>query len=141
MEPSVSLGNFRFLPSAVQIEGKPPIEDWAGPLQFALWCQRASPWWIGDMLNAGDAHFGEMFSQVCEGHVSAEMLQRYESVARRVPPENRRADLSWSAHAAVARLPHEEQRRMLAKADAAGWNSTELQREVRRLCERLKSNR
>lgn len=141
MEPSVSLGNFRFLPSAVKIEGKPPIDEWAGPLQFALWCQRASPWWIGDMLNAGDAHFGEMFSQVCEGVVSAEMLQRYESVARRVPAENRRADLSWSSHAAVARLPDDQQRMMLAKADANGWNSTQLQKEVRRLVERTKQGR
>lgn len=139
MEPSVSLGKFRFLPSSVQIQGKPPIDDWAGPLQFALWCQRASPWWIGDMLNAGDAHYGEMFSQVCEGIVSAEMLQRYESVARRVPAENRRDDLSWSAHAAVARLPHDLQRKMLAKADANGWNSTQLQKEVRQLCAKMKA--
>lgn len=141
MEPSVSLGKFRFLPNSVRIKGKPPIDDWAGPFQFALWCQRASPWWIGDMLNAGDAQFGEMFSQVCEGHVSAEMLQRYESVARRVPAENRRDDLSWSSHAAVARLPYDEQRKMLAKADANGWNSTQIQKEVRTLCQRLKISR
>ena len=93
------------------------------------------------MLNAGDAHYGEMFSQVCEGIVSAEMLQRYESVARRVPAENRRNDFSWSSHAAVARLPHDEQRKMLAKADANGWNSTQIQKEVRRLCEQLKISR
>jgi len=130
-QPKIDIGSFRFLPSSVIVAGKPPLVEWAGPLQFALWCQRASPWWIGDLLNSGDAHFGEDFSQVCNGHVSAEMLQRYESVARRVPPENRRDSLSWSAHAAVARLPHEQQRVMLDKAEKYGWSSEVLRGKVR----------
>jgi hypothetical protein len=131
MEPKISLGKFQFLPSSVKVTGRPPIEDWSGPLQFALWCQRASPWWIGDMLNAGDAHFGEAFSQACEGLVSGDQLQRYESVARRVPPENRRASLSWSAHAAVARLPSVQQRAMLKAAEKNGWSSEVLRRKAR----------
>jgi hypothetical protein len=104
-----------------------------GPLQFSLWCQRASPWWIGDLLNAGDAAFGEAFSQACEGHISADMLQRYESVARRVPPENRHPHLSWSAHAAVARLSHQGQKRLLADAQRNGWNSEDLRIRAREL--------
>ena len=131
MEPKISLGKFQFLPCSVKVTGRPPIEDWSGPLQFALWCQRASPWWIGDMLNAGDAHFGEVFSQACEGLISGDQLQRYESVARRVPAQNRRPGLSWSAHAAVARLPHARQRSMLKAAEKNGWNSDELRKKVR----------
>ncbi len=132
MQPKISIGPFDFLPSAVKVQGRPPIGEWAGPLQFALWCQRASPWWIGDLLNAGDESFGEAFSQVCEGHVSGDQLQRYESVARRVPPENRHPNLSWSAHAVVARLPHDQQRKMLKLADENGWSSEELRRQIRR---------
>ena len=131
MQPKISLGKIDFLPTAARIRGRPPLDQWAGPLQFALWCQRASPWWIGDLLNAGDAHFGEQFSQVCEGAVSADMLQRYESVARRVPVENRRPNLSWSAHAAVARLSHDEQRKMLHCAEQNGWTSEQLRVKVR----------
>jgi len=130
-QPRISIGNFDFLPTAAVIRGKPALGEWAQPLMVAIWCQRASPWWIGDLLNAGDARFGEAFSQVCEGHVSAEMLQRYESVARRVPRENRRPDLSWSAHAAVARLPHQQQREMLKRAEERGWNSEQLRVQAR----------
>ena len=83
------------------------------------------------MLNAGDAAFGEEFSQVCEGEVSADMLQRYESVARRVPARNRRPNLSWSAHAVVARLPDDEQRMMLKRAETNGWSSEVLRVKVR----------
>ena len=140
-EPCLALGGFRLSPTALSVEGRgagsgPPLEDWAGPLRFALWCQQGAPWWIGDLLNAGDARFGEMFSQVCEGAVSADQLQRYESVARRVPPENRRPGLSWSAHAAVARLPHAVQRKMLDRAERAGWTSAVLLRKVREEVER-----
>jgi hypothetical protein len=100
-------------------------------LQFALWCQRAGPWWIGDLLNAGEDCFGEAFSQMCEGAVSAEMLNRYASVARRVPIENRVPSLSWSAHAAVARLPNHLQKRLLLDAERHGWTSDELRAKSR----------
>lgn len=132
-QPKITLGRFQFQPSSVVISGKPPLNEWAGPLQFALWCQRASPWWIGDMLIAGDAQFGESFSQACEGLVSADQLQRYESVARRVPSHVRNDQLSWSAHAAVARLPHTMQKSMLDAALKNGWTSEVLRKKVREL--------
>ncbi len=134
--PKISLGKFQFLPASVRIKGRPPIEEWLGPLQFALWCQKASPWWIGDMLNAGDTMFGESFSQACEGYISGDQLQRYESVARRVPAENRNPNLSWSCHVAVARLSSPGQRRLLAQAEQNGWNSEELRKKARVLKER-----
>ena len=128
---TLPLGPFRFGPAGLTIVGRPTVEAFAGPLRFALWCQQGGKWWIGDLLNHGDARFGEMFSQVCEGQVSASLLQQYESVARRVPPENRRPNLSWSCHAAVARLPSASQRRLLAKAEQYGWNSSILARRAR----------
>ena len=131
MPPKISVGPFHFTSVGVRISGKPEIADWKGPLQFALWCQRAGPWWIGDMLNAGEDRFGETFSQMCEGAVSAEMLNRYASIARRVPLENRRPGLSWSAHAVVAQLPHDVQRDLLLEAERKGWTTDELRAKAR----------
>jgi hypothetical protein len=68
---------------------------------------------------------------MCEGTLSTEMLSRYASVARRVPIDNRRASLSWSAHAAVARLPHQLQKRLLLDAERYGWTSDELRAKAR----------
>lgn len=131
MRPKISVGPFHFTSVGVHISGKPDLSAWKGPLQFALWCQRAGPWWIGDLLNAGEDGFGENFSQMCEGTLSTEMLNRYASVARRVPIENRRAALSWSAHVAVARLPHNLQKQMLLAAERHGWTSEELRKKAR----------
>jgi len=136
MPPKISVGPFHFTSTGVRISGKPELGAWKGPLQFALWCQRAGPWWIGDLLNAGEDRFGETFSQMCEGAVSAEMLNRYASVARRVPLENRRPGLSWSAHAVTARLPHDVQRKLLAEADRRGWTTDELRAKAREAAKR-----
>ena len=132
-EPKMGLGPFQFRPADVSVKGRPPLAEWQGPLQFALWCQRASPWWIGDMINAGEDLYGEDFGEVCGATLSTEMVSRYASVARRVPRENRRPALSWSAHAAVARLPYAQQRRVLAEAEREGWNSDDLRKKVQEL--------
>ena len=132
-EPKMALGPFQFRPAHVSIQGKPALPDWQGPLQFALWCQRASPWWIGDMINRGEDLYGEEFGEVCGATLSTEMVSRYASVARRVPAQNRRPALSWAAHAAVARLPLVDQRRMLTAAERQGWNSDQLRKQVREL--------
>src|SRR6185369_4643368 len=131
LPPKISIGPFHFTSVGVRFSGKPELPDWKGPLQFALWCQRAGPWWVGDLLNAGEDRFGESFSQMCEGAVSAEMLNRYASVARRVPIENRVASLSWSAHAVVARLPVDQQKRLLQEAERRGWTTDELRAKAR----------
>ena len=131
--PEMSVGPFRFTSVGVRIEGRPELEAWKGPLQFALWCQKAGPWWIGDLLNAGEGKFGESFYAMCDGYVSGDQLNRYASVARRVPIRNRRANLSWSAHAAVARLDDAGQRRLLALAEKNGWSSEELRVEARKV--------
>ena len=131
--PKISLGPFHFTSVGVRFSGKPDLAEWKGPLQFALWCQRAGPWWIGDLLNAGEDRFGESFSQMCEGAVSAEMLNRYASVARRVPIENRVPTLSWTAHAYAARLPLNLQKQVLQEAARRGWTSEELRDKVREI--------
>lgn len=129
--PKLSVGPFHFTSVGVRIDGKPEVDHWRGPLQFALWCQRAGPWWIGDLLNAGEDDFGETFSQMCEGAISPDMVNRYAAVARKVPIENRLASQSWSAHAAVARLDRSVQRRWLLKAEKEGWSSEDLRVRVR----------
>ena len=132
-ETQMALGPFLFRPANVKVQGRPPLSNWQGPLQFGLWCQWASPWWIGDMINQGEDLFGEEFGEVCGETLSTEMVSRYASVARRVPARNRRPALSWSAHAAVARLSHEQQRTMLLEAERQGWNSDQLRKQVQQL--------
>ena len=97
-EPKMALGPFEFRPANVTVQGRPPLADWQGPLQFALWCQRASPWWIGDMINQGEDLFGEEFGEVCGNTLSTEMVSRYASVDRKSTRLN-------SSHTDISRMP------------------------------------
>lgn len=99
---------------------------------FALLAARAGPWWIGDLLADGERLWGDAVWQAMQagGH-SLSQLERYLGVARAVPRENRREDLSWTHHAYVARLPHAAQRELLTEAASEGLTSAELYSRVR----------
>ena len=66
---------------------------------------------------------------MCEGAVSAEMLNRYASVARRVPIENRRRKpvLVGPRRRGPAAAPPAEA--LLLDAERHGWTSDELARQ------------
>ena len=78
-EPQIQLGPFDFKSAAVRMKGKPDLEQWRGPLQFALWSQRASPWWIGDMINAGEDLFGRNLARCA----ATRFLRKWSAVMRR----------------------------------------------------------
>ena len=139
MAQKLSVGPFQFFSTGVRVVGKPELNVWKGPLQFAYWCQRAGPWWIGDMINAGEDQFGESFAQLGEGGISTEMLSRYAAVARRVPIQNRRPGLSWSAHAQVAKLPVDRQRAVLQQAEREGWDTVQIRDRVKELLKTAKA--
>src|SRR3990172_2811493 len=95
-------------------------------LEFALWAQRGSPFWIGDLVVLGDTVFGDEFYQSLGSDWSIDMINRYMGVARLVPPDNRVDGLSWSHHSYVACVPGERQRELLEHAKANGLTSTQL---------------
>ena len=92
------------------------------------------------MINAARILYGEEFGEVCGATLSTEMVSRYASVARRVPAQNRRPSLSWSAHAAVARLPHAQQRRLLIEAERKVGTATSCARKCNSSSKPIESN-
>jgi len=61
------------------------------------------PWFIGDWQNSGDILFGELASQCFDMWCyTDDYLRKCAWVARRFPPDRRRATLSWAHHLAVA---------------------------------------
>lgn len=62
--------------------------------------------------------------------VDAQTLKNYAVVARKFPPERRRADLSWSHHRVVSTLEVAEQDRLLDLAASEGWSTRRLEHEL-----------
>jgi len=81
-----------------------------------------SQFYIGDLLNFCNGKFGEDFAQIIDADkYSVKTLQRFAYIADRIPPENRREELSYSMHVEVAKLDPESQRGWLQMAIDEGW--------------------
>jgi hypothetical protein len=101
---------------------------------------KASRWWLGDwLISAMVEYHGSGFGHIAEDIYTAasritgltpDTLQNYVSICRRVHPEQRRPELTFAHHDAVAALPEEEQDAWLQKAVDSAWNSRELRTEV-----------
>lgn len=96
---------------------------------------RSCSWWLGDWIVYGEGAFGEKFAQAlgATGLSEQTLLQR-ASVARSIPPNRRKANLSFGCHILVHRLDSKERDLWLTRAAKAGWSTAELK-------ERMKAHR
>ena len=89
------------------------------------------PWWIGDWLNYGEWAWGEGYAQAIEiTGMSVDRLNNYKWIANKIDVQQRRDDLSWSHHRAVAAFDPELQADWLERAIENGWSVNELWREI-----------
>ena len=89
------------------------------------------PWWIGDWLNYGEWAWGEAYAQAVEiTGMSVDRLNNYKWIANKIDVQQRRDDLSWSHHRAVAAFDPELQADWLERAIENGWSVNELWREI-----------
>ena len=92
----------------------------------------ATRWWIGDWLLTGEIQFGEVAYQAIEAlGVSEDTRMRYVNVAQRVPPQRRRADLTWTHHKHVAALEPDQQTSWLGVAQGSQWSASQLREKLR----------
>jgi hypothetical protein len=92
----------------------------------------SSAWWLGDWLVFGQNRFPDRYEQaIAESSLDYQTLRNYAWVARKIPPELRRAELSFQHHAEVAALPEDERARWLDRAKEGGWSRSELRRRLR----------
>lgn len=119
-------------PNALVLPGDLSFEQWEQVGATLSTMERGVNWWIGDWLNYGERAYGEKYAQaVEETGKRRQTLMNLASVAGRIPPDERRPDLSWSAHRAVAYLEPADRERLLDEAESKGWGSRELEDAVR----------
>lgn len=95
---------------------------------------RATPWLIGDCLNAGEAAFGESYAQALpDDRLAVKTLANYKWVASRVESSRRREGLAFGHHAEVAALEPQEQDRWLDRAGAESLSRSALRAALRGL--------
>lgn len=92
---------------------------------------RRTPWLIGDWYTFGEAAFGTRSEGANLTGVTEDTISTYAWVCRRIAPEERRVDLTFTHHRHVAQLPQEERRQWLDKAVSEDMRAKDLYAAVR----------
>ena len=104
-----------------------PISDYyeAGTKIHSL--HKSTSWLLADLLQYGDVHYGEQFSQVVsDWGYRPETLRNALYVARRWPKQRRRKELTFAHHQAVSSVDEAVADEMLEIAVKNGYSVKEL---------------
>ena len=115
----------------LRCEGVPTLEEFARIGGMLHQAHQMLNWWVGDWFNAGESYHGEAFAQLLD-HTGMDpaTVTQYAWVARQVPHDRRVPSLSFSHHREVADLSPQEQGAWLVTAEAEGYSSHRLRREL-----------
>jgi Asp-tRNA(Asn)/Glu-tRNA(Gln) amidotransferase C subunit len=125
-------GPFVMTTTGVIITQEPTYAEWSAATVWSQSVEKASPFWIGDLLQWGEAKFGEKYTQALAATGSAiGTLMNIASVAEKVPAERRHPDMTFTHHVEVAPLKPDEQTEWLDKAEVENWTSKELRHQIK----------
>ena len=120
----------KFAPTRYNPPADLTFERWGQDVATASAMEKALPWWLGDLLNLGEAKWGERYTQaVSITGIASERLANYANIARKCSFRNEK--LTWTHHKHVAPLEADEQRIWLELAEEEGWTSAELRDQIK----------
>lgn len=128
----MKFGPFTLLPGMLAVEPS-SIEEWEASVRPLFDFQRYAPWWIGDLVNFGEAQFGDDFWQVVPEDASIDMMKRYMRVAREFPVTERNSDVSFTHHQLVISFTPKIRRALLRKAQEERMPTDEFSRFIKSL--------
>ena len=112
----ITSGSFEFTPTGVVATGTPDIKDWQGAYKKIKLFAHCIHWIIGDMLNYGQEHYGEEFSQVLDEYDWG-TIKNDKYICGRIPYGERNENLSFEHHKAVAPFDPSVRSRLIQRAD------------------------
>lgn len=111
-------------PTGVQARGDVPQAVWESVTVSLLNFAKALPWVIGDLLNYGEASYGETYAQAIDmTGLSYHTLARYRSVAAAIPYEQRAVGVPWSYYTKIKTLPPGERQEWIERAAAGDFGN------------------
>ena len=130
--PALSSGPFVATRTGLQVFGEPSAAVWTAYVDAMLRLAEGILWIVGDALIWGERHHPEAYEEMLQcGLYEPHTLSNARWVASRVRPEQRRPELPWSAHEAVASLGPVEQDEILAEGVQEDWTRDQVREEVR----------
>lgn len=101
-----------------------PIETWASITTSMLNYARRQPFLLGDMLNFGEATYGEKYAQAIDmTGLSYHTLAQYCSVCKAIPYEERSPDVPYSYYRRIKALPNGERQEWIERAASGDFEN------------------
>jgi hypothetical protein len=128
----VALGPFCLTATGMIAIKDATFDEWSSALQWTQRVNDAVQFWVGDLLEYGEAKWGEKYSQALDTtELHIQTLRNAAWVARQIPPNRRRAALSFSHHEAVAPLDPEQQEYWLKRSEHDNLTRDQLRIAIR----------
>lgn len=110
------------------------FEEWASEAPTLIRVAQSAMWWLGDYLAYGEARWPDKWAQVIEATgYSEQTLKNALWVSTRIPPSERRLDVPFSQHRAVASLDPQPRRKLLDEAATRNLSEYEVRTRVREI--------
>jgi len=132
-ENALQVGS-KFKTTAVGIvtTGKPSWAEWECALSVTASILKSSPFWLGDMLNYGEHHFGEKYTQAINDlGMDPGYLRNVAYVCGRVELSLRSDKLTFSHHQLVAPCDPEDQKKWITLAANNKWTVAQLREAMK----------
>ena len=132
------VGPFHFSERGMTVKGDASFDQWQQTMAIMKQVEekiiRPFGWWIGDLLEYGDNHYGDTYTQAIEvTGLTYSTLANAKWVAKQVPPERRRPELSFSHHAETAALSPSNQVKYLEMAVADEMSTMHLRNKIAKM--------
>lgn len=102
-------------------------EDWQSRMRDAAILQKKWAWYLGDLLNYGIENYGEKAWQLIgDIKLAHETLMNYKSIAGKILPEERIADVPFTVYQDIAALPREKRDEIVTAYQAGKLNRAEI---------------
>jgi hypothetical protein len=126
-------GPFKLTSTTVEVDAQAmTFEEWEAALEWCQSVEKASPWWVGDLIEMGEARWGEKYAQALDHtKYSEQALRDIAYVARSVAPSIRRPEVSFTHHREVAALPPSAQQTWLHKAETENLTAAQLRLRIK----------
>jgi len=129
--PALSVNGFTATPRGLLIDPAISFDQWEAYGWGLQHVKKALHWCIGDWLNFGAERWPDRYAQAVGVTGLAEgTLRNYSYVARRVEPGNRRENVGFDVHFAVAPLEVEQQNKWLDKAESEGMTRQQIRSAI-----------
>lgn len=136
MNELVKISDCELTATGAKFRDKLTFEQWLAAGRQLCQIGSAIQWWLGDWVNAGDAAWGEKYTEALKiTELEYDYLRKLAQVSNAVALCNRQHKLTWSHHYEVAPLNLRQQKKWLALAaegnDGQRWTVSQLRVALR----------